>query len=136
MRQKLRRAAAVLGLVGLGVAPGAQAEEGMWTFDNFPADRMREEMGWAPDQAWLDRIMAGTARLPGCSASNVSGQGLVLTNHHCVISCVTALSTTDNNYIENGFMAQAREEELRCPNMSIDVLTSITDVTANIDAAT
>jgi len=137
MRQKLRKAAAAIGILGLAAAaPAAQAEEGMWTFDNFPADRMREEMGWAPDQAWLDRTMAGTARLPGCSASNVSEAGLVLTNHHCVISCVTALSTTDNNYIQNGFMAQAREQELRCPNMAVDVLTSITDVTSNIESAT
>lgn len=136
MRQNLRAAAAVIGMLGLSSAPAAQAEEGMWTFDNFPAERMREDMGWAPDQAWLDRTMAGTARMPGCSASNVSEAGLVLTNHHCVISCVTALSTTDNNYIADGFMAQAREQELRCPNMSIDVLTSITDVTGVIEAAT
>lgn len=108
----------------------------MWTFDNFPAERMRSEMGWAPDQAWLDRIMAGTARLPGCSASNVSGEGLVLTNHHCVISCVTALSTADANYISDGFMARAREEERRCPNMSVQVLTGLSDVTQQIDAAT
>lgn len=136
MRQNLRAAAAAMGILGLAAAPSAQAEEGMWTFDNFPTDRMQEEMGWAPDQAWLDRTMAGTARLPGCSASNVSGAGLVLTNHHCVISCVTALSTTDANYIEHGFMAQTREEERRCPNMAVDVLTSITDVTASIDSAT
>lgn len=136
MRQNLRAAAAVLGMLGLSATPAAQAEEGMWTFDNFPAERMREEMGWAPDQAWLDRTMAGTARMPGCSASNVSEAGLVLTNHHCVISCVTALSTTDNNYIVDGFMAQARAQELRCPNMSIDVLTAISDVTGAIEAAT
>ncbi|MBP6690054.1 MAG: S46 family peptidase, partial [Hyphomonadaceae bacterium] len=136
MRQNLRAAAAVVGVFGLAATPAAQAEEGMWTFDNFPADRMREEMGWAPDQAWLDRVMAGTARLPGCSASNVSDAGLVLTNHHCVISCVTALSTTDANFIQNGFLAQAREEERRCPNMAVDVLTSITDVTTVIETAT
>jgi hypothetical protein len=136
MRQNLRAAAAAIGILGMAAAPSAQAEEGMWTFDNFPAERMREQMGWAPDQAWLDRVMAGTARLPGCSASNVSAAGLVLTNHHCVISCVTALSTTEANYIENGFMARTREEELRCPNMSIDVLTSISDVTQNIETAT
>jgi len=136
MRQKLRAAAATVGLLGLAAAPSAQAEEGMWTFDNVPAGRMREEVGWAPDQAWLDRVMAGTARLPGCSASNVSEAGLVLTNHHCVISCVTALATTERNFIQDGFMARAREEELRCPNMAIDVLTSITDVTTSIEAAT
>jgi len=135
MRGKLRAAAAAMGILACATAP-ASSEEGMWTFDNFPAERMRAEMGWAPDQAWLDRVMAGTARLPGCSASNVSGQGLVLTNHHCVISCVTALSTAQANYIEDGFMARAREEERRCPNMSIQVLTGISDVTQQIDAAT
>jgi len=135
MRQKLRAAAAALGMLAL-IATPASSEEGMWTFDNFPAERMQRELGWAPDQAWRDRVMAGTARLPGCSASNVSGQGLVLTNHHCVISCVTALSTTEANYIENGFMARAREEERRCPNMRVDVLQGIENVTQAIETAT
>jgi hypothetical protein len=135
MRGRLRAAAAAAALLACVVAP-ASSEEGMWTFDNFPAERMRAEMGWAPDRAWLDRVMAGTARLPGCSASNVSGEGLVLTNHHCVISCISALSSADANYIENGFMARTREEERRCPNMSVQVLTGISDVTQQIDAAT
>lgn len=136
MRQNLRTTAAAIGLLSLAAAPSAQAEEGMWTFDNFPIARMNAEMGWAPDQAWLDRVMVATARMPGCSASNVSGAGLMLTNQHCVMSCVTALATTEHNYIDDGFMAQAREEELRCPNMTINVLTAITDVTQNIEAAT
>ncbi|WP_228126640.1 S46 family peptidase [Candidatus Viadribacter manganicus] len=136
MRQKLRTAAALIGTFGLAAAPATLAEEGMWTFDNFPVERMQAQMGWAPDQLWLDRVMAGAARLPGCSASNVSGAGLVLTNHHCVVSCVTSLSSVENNYLEHGFMAQTREEELRCPNLSIDVLTSIRDVTADIESAT
>jgi hypothetical protein len=136
MRHKLHAATTAIGILGLAAAPPARAEEGMWTFDNFPVERMREEMGWAPDQAWLDRTMAGTARMPGCSASNVSQAGLMLTNHHCVISCVTALSTSEQNYIADGFMAQTREEELRCPNMAMDVLTSISDVTQEIEAAT
>ncbi|MGD9979240.1 MAG: S46 family peptidase [Hyphomonadaceae bacterium] len=134
--KNVRAAAAAVGTLSLAAAPSAQAEEGMWTFNNFPAGRMVEDTGWAPDQSWLDRVMAGVARMPGCSASNVSDAGLVLTNHHCVISCVTALSTTEQNYIEDGFMAQAREQELSCPNMAIDVLTSITDVTQNIESAT
>src|SRR5690242_13672503 len=109
----LRIAPAAVAMLGLAAAPAA-SEEGMWTFDNFPAERMRTQMDWAPDQAWLDRVMAGTARIPGCSASNVSGQGLLLTNHHCVIVCVNTLSSADANYLDAGFMARAREEELRC----------------------
>jgi hypothetical protein len=118
------------------LAAPARGEEGMWTFDNFPSARMRAEFGWAPDQAWLDRVMAGTARLPGCSASNVSGRGLVLTNHHCVIACVTALSSNEENFVELGFTAHTRSEERRCPNMSVQVLTGIEDVTERINAAT
>ncbi|MBX9745411.1 MAG: S46 family peptidase [Hyphomonadaceae bacterium] len=132
----LHAAAAALPLLGAGAIAPATADEGMWTFDNFPTERMREDHGWAPDQAWLDRVMAATARMPGCSASNVSANGLMLTNHHCVIACVTALSSADANYIQDGFTARLREEELRCPGMTIDVLVSVTDITSAIDAAT
>lgn len=135
MRQNLRAAAGLMGVLSLGAAP-ARAEEGMWTFDNFPAGRMQEQLGWAPDQAWLDRVMAGTARVPGCSASNVSAGGLMLTNHHCVISCVTALSSAEENFIEYGFMARTRAEERRCPNMTVQVLQNISDVTERINIAT
>jgi len=135
MRQRLRALSAAFCIIAFSSAP-AMSEEGMWTFDHFPTARMQQQMGWAPDQAWLDRAMAGTARLPGCSASNVSAQGLVMTNHHCVIACVTALSSTEHNYITDGFMAATREEETRCPNMNVQVLTGITDITDRINAAT
>ncbi len=131
MRKKA--AAAAIGLL-LSASP-AFAEEGMWTFDNFPAVRMAAEMGWAPDQAWLGRVMAGTARLPGCSGSNVSAEGLVLTNQHCVIACVQALSSARSNTLETGFTARARSEERRCPNLNVMVLDGIADVTARVDAA-
>ena len=131
--KKLISAAAAL---AIAAAIPASAEEGMWTFDHFPTAQMQREMGWAPDQAWLDRVMAGTARLPGCSASNVSGEGLVLTNHHCVIGCALSLSSADHNYVDQGFMARTREEERRCPGMFVQVLTRIADVTPRINTAT
>ncbi len=121
--------------IALAAGPAA-AEEGMWTFDNFPSARMQTELGWAPDQAWLDRVMASTARLPGCSGANVSTQGLVLTNHHCVISCIEAPSTSGANFIADGFMARAPSEERRCPSMSISVLVGIGDVTERVNTAT
>jgi hypothetical protein len=139
MQEFSMRSAARAALAGVCVslffsAP-ARAEEGMWTFDRFPIARMQSELGWAPDQAWLDRVMAGLVRIPGCSASNVSANGLVLTNHHCVIACLAALSSTQANYVADGFMARERSEERRCPNMSASVLQGIEDVTARIDAA-
>ena len=114
----------------------ATADEGMWTFDNFPTKRVQEKFGWAPDKAWLDRVQAAAVRLTGgCSASFVSPDGLVLTNHHCVSSCVQSLSTPSEDYIENGFVAQSREEERLCPGQQAEVVTSITDVTPRVQNA-
>jgi hypothetical protein len=128
MKPHFRAAAAAIGILACAVTP-ASSDEGMWTYDNFPQERMREALGWAPDQAWLDRVMAGAARLPGCSGSNVSAEGLMLTNHHCITSCLRNLSSTDNNYLRDGFTARAREDEVQCPNYAISVLTGISDVT-------
>lgn len=119
----------------LAFLPAASGEEGMWTFDNFPAARMQTEMGWAPDRAWLDRAMAGTARLPGCSAASVSVSGLVLTNQHCIIACLTALSAPGRDYLTAGFAAAAPEAELRCPGLSVEMLTGIEDATGRIETA-
>ncbi|MGE3931103.1 MAG: S46 family peptidase [Hyphomonadaceae bacterium] len=126
-------AAAAAGIVA--AAATARAEEGMWTFEAFPAERMQEAMGWAPDQAWLDRVMRATARLPGCSGASVSASGLLLTNQHCVASCLNLATTPEQNFLANGFMARARAEELRCPGLNVQVLRRIEDVTARINAA-
>lgn len=94
----------------------AQADEGMWTFDGFPTERMEATYGWAPDQAWLDRVQAAAVRLTGgCSASFVSGSGLILTNHHCIASCLFDNSSDAMDYLDAGFVAQNREDELKCP---------------------
>jgi len=135
MRNPVRVAAAALTMLALAAVP-ASSDEGMWTFDNFPTARMQRDLGWAPDQAWLDRVMAGAARLPGCSGSNVSANGLLLTNHHCITSCLRNLSSDQSDFLANGFQARTREEERRCPNYSISILTGISDVTERIDTAT
>ncbi|CAN5804841.1 S46 family peptidase [soil metagenome] len=114
----------------------ATAEEGMWTFDNFPTKQVQQKFGWAPDQAWLDRVQASAVRLTGgCSASFVSPEGLVLTNHHCVSTCIQQLSTADQDYIENGFIAESRDQERLCPGQQAEVVTSITDVTPRVQTA-
>ena len=119
------------------LAASAQADEGMWTFDNFPAAKVNKEYGTHIDQAWLDRIRGAAVRLStGCSASFVSGNGLILTNHHCVRGCAQSLSTDANDYIKNGFMAAKREDEKLCPGMNAEVLSNIDDVTAQVNAAT
>ena len=122
-------------LAGTVAAP-AFAEEGMWTFDNFPTVRMREQYGWAPDQNWLDNVRASAVRLTGgCSASFVSPTGLVLTNHHCVVACVQDRSTAENDLVRNGFTARTRDEELNCPGQQAEVVTAIEDVTQEVQSA-
>jgi hypothetical protein len=114
-----------------------RAAEGMWTLDNPPTARMRQEIGFAPDAAWLGKAMRASARLAGgCSGSFVSPQGLVLTNHHCVAECVEQLSSAGKDYMKNGFLARSRGEELTCPAMEVNRLEAITDVTAQVRAAT
>ena len=86
-----------LGLVFLASA-GSHAAEGMWTLDNLPLARMKAEYGFAPDAPWVDRVMHASVRLAdGCSGSFVSRDGLVMTNHHCVVSCVEQLSSASRD---------------------------------------
>jgi V8-like Glu-specific endopeptidase len=114
----------------------ARADEGMWTFDAFPAAKMKAAYGWAPDQAWLDKVRAGAVRLTGgCSASFVSPAGLILTNHHCVATCIEENSTADNNILKNGFTAADRSREVKCAGQQAEVVTTIKDVTPDIKSA-
>ena len=77
-----------------------------------------------------------TVRLSNCTASFVSGDGLVLTNHHCVESCLAENSTKERSLIEDGFIARSREQEIRCGAQVADVLVAMQDVTADVEAAT
>ncbi len=114
----------------------AFADEGMWTFDNFPSAAVQAKYGVTIDKAWLDHVRAGAVRVNGCSASLVSGDGLVLTNNHCVVSCSKDLSNAQNDYVKDGFSAAARKDERKCPGEQAEILESNTDVTARINAAT
>ncbi len=125
--------AAFLLLSVAAIATPAVAEEGMWTLDAFPAEKMRAEYGWAPDQAWLTRVQNAAVRLTGgCSASFVSPDGLILTNHHCVASCLYDNSNGGSDYLDRGFVASRRDLELKCPGQQAEVVTSITDVTGDV----
>ncbi|MFA4892826.1 S46 family peptidase [Brevundimonas sp.] len=131
MRLTPALAAALLTLAA-GVA---RAEEGMWTFDNFPIARANATLGTNIDQAFLDKVRLSSVKFGGCSAGIVSGEGLVMTNNHCVATCVANLSTQAVNYAETGFTPRSREEELKCPGGTAEILTDISDVTERMHAA-
>jgi hypothetical protein len=106
----------------------------MWTFDAPPLDYWAVRYGFTPSQEWLDRVRLASVRLPGCSSSFVSPEGLILTNHHCVRGCISAVSPADTNYLHTGFVAGSRPEEKVCPNTWVDQLVGIEDVTARVRA--
>lgn len=131
----LARSSAILSLAMIAAGPAA-AEEGMWTFDAFPAKSVRDRYGWTPDQAWLDHVRKSAVRLTGgCSASFVSSAGLILTNHHCVASCLFDNSTAQADLLDKGFIAARREDEKLCPGQQAEIVTAIADVTGTVQNA-
>jgi hypothetical protein len=130
---------ALAALSGCAVVLAAQsvpADEGMWTFDHFPSETVKARYGFAPDSAWLDKVRSSAVRLTtGCSASLVSKEGLVLTNHHCVVDCEQTLSTAQQDYVATGFLTHNRSEERLCPGMQAEILRQITDVTERVQTA-
>jgi hypothetical protein len=118
------------------VAGAARADEGLWTFDNFPAAKVKAAYGVDITPSWLDRVRGGSARLSiGCSSSVVSAEGLLLTNDHCASDCAQALSPPDQDYAKAGFLAAAKSDERTCPGMQADILVQVVDVTARMQAA-
>lgn len=114
----------------------AHAAEGMWTLDNLPLSDIQARFGAAPSRALLDQMIQSSLQVDGgCSGSFVSAEGLALTNHHCVVGCVTNLSTPKSDLVRNGFLAKDRASERQCPAFELSNLESITDVTAQVQGA-
>ncbi len=133
-----KRAGALAALltVCLALAVSAQADEGMWAFDNFPSKTVGAKYGFTPTQDWLDHVRLSSLRIAGgCSASFISPQGLVMTNHHCVVDCVEQLSTPQQNFEEIGFSAKTLAEEKKCPDFELDQLVEIRDVSKGMQEA-
>jgi hypothetical protein len=139
MRPALRHAAALIppALLLQCVAAGALADEGMWTLDNFPKATVKQKYGVAIEDPWLQRVQRSITRHEsGCTGSFISNDGLVLTNHHCVMDCLAEISSAETNYIEDGFNAKGRGEERKCPTEILSVLVESEDITAKVNEAT
>ena len=102
----------------------------MWTFENPPLDYWEDTYGFRPSTEWLEHVRLASVRYGGgCSSSFVSADGLVITNNHCARGCIDAVSTDENDYLNDGFYAATRDEELVCPNLYLDQLIEIDDIT-------
>jgi hypothetical protein len=130
------RRVAFASFLALGLVSTARADEGMWTFDNFPKAKVEEQYGFKVTDDWLKHVMRSAVRLSGCSSSFVSPQGLIATNHHCVAGCVQQLSTPQRDLLAPGYTARTAADELKCPELEATQLVDITDVTSRIKTAT
>jgi hypothetical protein len=117
-------------------ATATRADEGMWTYDNFPTAKVKAQYGVNIDGAWLDRVREASVRLSGCSASFVSPEGLILTNHHCITACLSENSSKEKSLLDDGFVARERREEIACRTQVADVLVGMENVTNQVEAAT
>ena len=112
------------------------AEEGMWTFDNPPLKQLAAKYNFHPTQAWLDHIRLSSVRLnDGGSGSFISSDGLLLTNHHVARGQLQKNSTADHDYVRDGFYAPTLDAEMKSPDLEVNVLVGMTDVTARVQGA-
>ncbi len=121
---------------GAFLATSAPADEGMWTFDNPPIKPIQEKYGFTLTKEWLDHVRLASVRLnDGGSGSFVSTHGLLLTNHHVARGQLQKNSTPEHNYIRDGFYARTEDQEMKSPDMEVNVLISTENVTARVQEA-
>ncbi|MGB7758614.1 MAG: S46 family peptidase [Bryobacteraceae bacterium] len=129
----IRSFAVLAGAGTLLLAPALRADEGMWTFDNPPLKQLQEKYRFAPTQQWLDHIRLSSVRMnDGGSGSFVSPHGLVLTNHHVARGQLQKNSSKEHDYIRDGFYAGTAAEEMKSPDLEVNVLVSMEDVTSRV----
>ena len=127
--------ACALASLVLAGPPAARADEGMWLFNAPPREQLKARHGFEPGDAWLEHLMKASVKFGTASGSFVSPNGLVLTNHHVGRSRVQQLSTPERDLMKHGFYARTPAEELKCSGITLSVLQSIEDVTAQLAAA-
>jgi len=128
-----RLARLVLLLAILFNAAISQADEGMWLFSDLPEEHLKDQYGFEPSDDWVEHVMLSSVRFnSGGSASFVSSNGLVLTNHHVGASTLAKLSTAEHNYHQDGFLAATIADEIPAPDLELNQLRSIEDVTDRV----
>src|SRR5947199_9493985 len=118
------------------LAVTAAADEGMWTFDNPPVKQLKDKYNFTPAEQWLDHIRLSSVRFnDGGSGSFVSPNGLVITNHHVALGQLQKISNAQRDYVKDGFYAKTQAEELKAPDLELNVLVSMENVTSRVQGA-
>lgn len=107
----------------------------MWTFDYPPLDYFKATYNFIPDEKWFESARLSSIRLPNCSASFVSEDGLIMTNHHCARSPLDRVNRPGENLPEDGFYAPTLKDERKVPGLFVDQLVLIKDVTEEVQSA-
>ena len=111
------------------------ADEGMWTFDNLPYKHLKEKYGFEPTETWIAQLRSSAVRFnSGGSGSFVSSDGLVMTNHHVGADTLQKISTASKDYYKEGFLAKTQADEVKAPDLELNVLVGIEDVTDRVNA--
>ena len=112
------------------------ADEGMWLFNNPPLKQFKEKYQFEPTPQWLEHLQKSSVRFnSGGSGSFISPNGLVITNHHVGADTLQKISDEQHNYLRDGFYAKTQGEEIKSTDLELNVLVSIEDVTARVNAA-
>src|SRR2546426_2368233 len=113
-----------------------RADEGMWLFNDPPRKLLKERYNFDVTDAWLEHVQKSSIRFnSGGSGSFVSEDGLIMSNHHVGADTLQKISEKEHDYLKNGFYARTLAEEKRAPDLELNVLMSIEDVTARVNAA-
>jgi hypothetical protein len=117
------------------IEPGRFDMGKMWTFENAPLDYFEEAYDFRPSQEWLDHVRIASLRLPNCTASFVSPDGLVATNHHCARESTSSVTEEGESLLDDGFLAATMADERRVPDLYVDQMILMEDVTAMVQGA-
>jgi len=122
--------------LALGMGGAVLADEGMWTFDNLPLKHLKGTYGFEPPPGWAEHLQSSAVRFnSGGSGSFVSSNGLVMTNHHVGADTLQKISTKEKDYYKTGFHAKTLAEEVKAPDLELNVLIGIADVTDQVNSA-
>jgi hypothetical protein len=135
-RKRTSRAAVMAAALTVAATPQLRGDEGMWTFDNLPLKLLKERYHFTPTQDWINHLRLASVRFnDGGSSAFVSRSGLVLTNHHVALGQLQKMSTAKKDYVKAGFFAKQRKAEIACPDLEVNVLVSMEDVTDQVIGA-